>query len=103
MGVVLDKIQLVLVLITFNELMAVPSTEYSTRTTTAILDLSSLITLGEKDIPLDLMVLEGFTGCVRSGSGVLFAAVLRPYRFHSFGELRCHLQSKNGNIRKTFF
>lgn len=46
MGVVLDKIQLVLVLITFNELMAVPSTEYSTRTT--ILDLSSLITLGEK-------------------------------------------------------
>lgn len=62
MGVVLDKIQLVLVLITSNELMAVPSTEYSTRT--AILDLSSLITLGEKDILLDLMVLEGFTGCV---------------------------------------
>lgn len=46
MGVVLDKIQLVLVLITFSELMALPSTEYSTRTT--ILDLSSLITLGEK-------------------------------------------------------
>lgn len=65
MGVVLDKIQFVLVIITFTEIMW-PYLQLNSDTTqeSNILNQSSLITFQKKNILMHLMALECISVCV---------------------------------------